>query len=202
MIAGLLLAAGRSTRFGADKLTAKLHGKAIVRLSAGVLAPLDAVFVVVPPGADAITQALSRLDVRFVINLARDEGMASSIRAGVAALDAEVEAVVIALGDQPLASPDVTDALRERWAQGGASAVVPVYADGQGHPVLFDRTCFSSLAELRGDQGARGVLRALGDRCACVPVDGNAPVDVDTPEVLALLASPPPLGCPWPGQGK
>ena len=189
MIAGLLLAAGRSTRFGADKLTAKLHGKAVVRLSMRALSPLDAVYVVVPPAADAITQALSRLDVRFVINLARDEGMASSIRAGVAALDPDVEAVVVALGDQPLTSPEVTEALRDRWARGGVSAVVPMYADGQGHPVLFDRTCFADLATLRGDRGARELLRDLGARCAVVPVAGNAPADVDTAEALAMLQS-------------
>ena len=71
MIAGLLLAAGRSSRFGADKLCAKLNGKAVIRWSAEALSSADAVYVVIPPGADAVTQALSRLDVSFVINLAR-----------------------------------------------------------------------------------------------------------------------------------
>jgi molybdenum cofactor cytidylyltransferase len=189
VIAGLLLAAGRSTRFGADKLTATLHGETVVRLSARALASLDAVYVVVPPAADAMTQALSQLDVRFVINLVRDEGMASSIRAGVATFGPEVDAVVIALGDQPLASPAVTLALRERWARGGASAVVPMYADGPGHPVLFDRACFPELVALHGDNGARGVLRALGDRCVGVPVEGDAPADVDTAEALVALES-------------
>jgi molybdenum cofactor cytidylyltransferase len=193
VIAGLLLAAGRSKRFGADKLTAKLHGKAVVRLSVRALLPLDAVYVVVPPGADAITQALSRLDVRFVVNLARDEGMASSIRAGIAALGTDVDAVVIALADQPLASPEVAEVLRERWARGDVSAVVPMYADGQGHPVLFDRTCFAALGALRGDHGARGVLRDLGDRCATVTIDGAAPTDVDTVEALAALEAGTPL---------
>ena len=187
MIAGLLLAAGRSTRFGGNKLTAKLNGKAIVRLSGRALASLDVVYVVIPPGADAITQALSRLDVRFVVNLARDEGMASSIRAGIAALEPDVDAVVIGLADQPLASPAVTDVLCERWSRGDVSAVVPTYADGQGHPVLFDRACFADLGALRGDTGARSVLRTLGDRCASVSVDGNAPADVDTAEALAAL---------------
>lgn len=187
MIAGLLLAAGRSIRFGGDKLTAKLQGKAVVRLSIRALSPLDAIYVVVPPGADALTQALSRLDVRFVVNLARDEGMASSIRAGVAALAPDVDAVVIALGDQPLASPAVTEALCARWSRGDVSAVVPLYADGQGHPVLFDRACFADLAVLRGDMGARAALRALGDRCATVVVEGPAPVDVDTGDALAAL---------------
>jgi molybdenum cofactor cytidylyltransferase len=185
VIAGLLLAAGRSTRFGADKLCAKLKGKAIIRWSVQVLSPLDVVYVVVPPGADMVTQALSRLDVRFVINLARDEGIASSIRAGVVALPDDVNAVMIALADQPLASPEVTKALRDRWLSGGVAAVAPEYRDGPGHPVLFGRECFEDLARLKGDVGARSVLRALGERAAYVSIDADMPADVDTPEVLA-----------------
>ncbi len=187
MIAGLLLAAGRSTRFGADKLCAKLNGKAIIRWSVQVLSPLDVVYVVVPPGADMVTQALSRLDVRFVVNLARDEGIASSIRAGVAALPDDVDAVAIALADQPLASAEVMRALSARWSAGGASAVAPAYRDGTGHPVLFGRECFEDLARLKGDVGARSVLRALGERAAYVSIDADMPADVDTPDVLAEL---------------
>lgn len=187
MIAGLLLAAGRSTRFGADKLCAKLDGKAVIRWSVAALAPLDVVYVVIPPGADAVTQALSRLDVRFVVNLGRDEGMASSIRAGVAALPDEIQAVVIALADQPLAAESVTRALCERWRAGDAAAVAPLYSDGRGNPVLFGRECFAALLSLRGDIGARAVLDGLGDRVALVEVAVAMPADVDTPEALQAL---------------
>ena len=187
MIAGLLLAAGRSTRFGADKLCAKLDGKAVIRWSVASLAPLDVVYVVIPPGADAVTQALSRLDVRFVVNLGRDEGMASSIRAGVAALPDEIQAVVIALADQPRAAESVTRALCERWRAGDAAAVAPLYSDGRGNPVLFGRECFAALLSLRGDIGARAVLDGLGDRVALVEVADAMPADVDTPEALRAL---------------
>lgn len=187
MIAGLLLAAGRSSRFGADKLCAKLNGKAVVRWSAQALSPVDEVYVIIPPGADAITQALSRLDVRFVVNLGRHEGMASSIRAGIAALSDDVDAVVIALADQPLMSADVTRAVCDRWRAGGVAAVTAEYRDGCGHPVLFGRECFAALQELRGDVGARSVLDALGARVTRLPVDDARPVDVDTPEALHAL---------------
>jgi molybdenum cofactor cytidylyltransferase len=188
VIAGLLLAAGRSTRFGADKLCAKLNGKAVVRWSAMALAgAVDEVYVVVPPGADALIQALSRLDVRFVVNLGRDEGMASSIRAGVAALPADAEAVVIALADQPLVSPEVIRALADRWRAGDVAATAPMYSDGRGHPVLFGRDNFEALSALRNDVGARGVLDGLGDRVGLVSVSGAMPVDVDTVEVLRML---------------
>jgi molybdenum cofactor cytidylyltransferase len=187
VIAALLLAAGRSTRFGADKLCAKLKGKAVIRWSAEALSAADVVYVVIPPGADAITQALSRLDVSFVVNLARAEGMASSIRAGVAALDADVDAVIIALADQPLVSKDVVRALAERWRAGDVDAVVPEYRDGRGHPVLFGRDCFAALQALRGDIGARSVLETLGDGVARVSVDADAPADVDTPDALEAI---------------
>lgn len=190
MIAGLLLAAGRSRRFGADKLCAKLDGKAVIRWSIGALSPLDAIYVVVPPGADGVMQALSRLDVRFVVNLGRDEGMASSIRAGVAALPEDARAVVIALADQPHASAAVTRAVVDRWKAGGVSAVAPSYQDGRGHPVLFGRDCFAELLALRGDAGARSVMDGLGGDAALVEVPEGMPIDVDTPEALASLQLP------------
>jgi molybdenum cofactor cytidylyltransferase len=191
VIAGLLLAAGRSSRFGADKLCAKLDGKAVIRWSAQALSSVDVVYVVIPPGADAITQALSRLDVRFVINLGRLEGMASSIRAGIAALSDDVDAVVISLADQPLVRANVVNALCSRWREGGVAAVAPEYRDGRGHPVLFGRECFAALEALRGDVGARSVLDALESRVAPLPVDDVMPVDVDTPEALQALQGIP-----------
>lgn len=194
MIAGLLLAAGRGRRFGADKLAAKLNGRSVIRWSAESLASeVDALYVVVPLGSNDAMRSLSRLEVEvcFVENWARDEGMASSIRAGVAALPADVEAVMVALADQPLMSRDVMRALTARWRTGDVSAVAPMYRDGRGHPVLFGRECFASLLLLRGDVGARSVLDALGSRLALVAVDANVPVDVDTPADLRMLGEMP-----------
>lgn len=188
MIAGLLLAAGRSRRFGADKLVAKLKAKAVVRWSAEALASaVDAMYVVIPPGADAVTVALSRLDVTFVVNLGRDEGMASSIRAAIAALPPDIEAVVIALADQPRVDRSVAALLIQEWRSSGAPAVAPEYRDGRGHPVLFARECFEALLALRGDVGARGVLDTLGARVHLVPIETTGPADVDTPDALAAL---------------
>ena len=108
MIAGLLLASGASRRFGANKLVASLDGRAVVRWSAEALvSAVDATFVVVPAQSDAIRAALRGLPVHWVENADAPEGMGSSIRAGVAALPAEAEAVVITLGDQPLIDADV-----------------------------------------------------------------------------------------------
>jgi molybdenum cofactor cytidylyltransferase len=188
VIAGLLLAAGRSSRFGGDKLVAPLRGQPVLHWSAAAIAAeVDELFVVVPRDSPARVKALTGIQATLVEHAGRDDGMASSIRAGVAALPADVEAVVIALGDQPLVSSTVVRALCDRWRRVPTSAVVPRYRDGDGHPVLFDRACFGALGALDGDRGARTLLERLGDGCA-LGVDAERPVDVDTPEALRALA--------------
>jgi molybdenum cofactor cytidylyltransferase len=188
VIAGLLLAAGRSSRFGGDKLVAPLRGHPVLFWSAAAVATaVDALYVVVPVDSPARVQALAEIRATLVEHAGRDDGMASSIRAGVAVLPADVEAVVIALADQPLVSPLVVRALCARWRTAPTSAVAPRYRDGQGHPVLFDRSQFDALGELRGDRGARALLERLGADCALVPVDADMPVDVDTPAALGAL---------------
>jgi molybdenum cofactor cytidylyltransferase len=189
VIAGLLLAAGRSARFGGDKLLAPLHGRPVLFWSATtIVTEVDALFVVVPPDGGLRAAALAGLPFTVVEHPGRDAGMASSIRAGLAALPPECEAVVVALADQPLVARDVVRALCARWRSGEASAVAPRYHDGRGHPVLFARETFGALSVLTGDTGARSVLDALGDAAVMVPVPGDAPVDVDTPDALRRLA--------------
>jgi molybdenum cofactor cytidylyltransferase len=188
VIAGLLLAAGRSTRFAGDKLVASLQSRPVMAWSASALAAgVDALYVVVAPGCPARIAALAGLDAVLVEHAGRDAGMASSIRAGIAALPDDATAVVMALADQPGISPTTVRRLCDCWLAGGAAAVAPRYSDGRGHPVLFARSTFGALATLTGDAGARTVLDALGDDLALVDVDGRSPADVDTPEALLAL---------------
>ncbi len=190
MIAGLLLAAGRSARFGGDKLLAPLHGRPVLFWSAAAMAmEVDVLYVVVPTNATARIDALEGIPAIVVQHARSDDGMASSIAAGIAALPSDADAVVIALADQPLVAPSVTRRLCDRWRAGGATAVAPRYGDGRGHPVLFARAAFAALAALQGDTGARAVLDALGDEVVQIPVDASMPVDVDTPEALRALAA-------------
>lgn len=188
MIAGLLLAAGRSSRFGADKLLALVDGAPVLFWSASTLAAdVDALFLVVPPDAASLVLALGGVNAVTVEHARRDDGLASSIRAGLAALPEQVEAVVIALGDQPFVAPGVVRRLRERWSAGDVTAVAPRYRDGRGHPVLFGRSAFAALRALEGDAGARTLLESLGPRLALVDVDEAMPADVDTPHALREL---------------
>ena len=188
MIAGLLLAAGRSTRFGGDKLLAPLRGRPVIRWTAEALeCAVDMTCVVVPTDAPELTEVLAGLDVAIVENAERDQGLSSSIAVGVATLPTDVEAVVIALADQPLLTPAVVRAVGAAWRAGATEvlAVVPRYRDGRGHPVLFARPSFASLLTLRGDRGARDLLDSMGSRLLVVNVDDLMPHDVDTPDMLS-----------------
>jgi len=191
MIAGLLLASGASRRFGSNKLVAPLEGRPVVQWSAQALvSAVDETWVVVPARSAEVRAALDELPLHWVENPVAHEGMASSIRAGIAALPAEVEAVVITLGDQPLIDGDVIRRVVGAWrvAPERRGAVVTSYADGRGHPVLFAAALFPALLVLEGDRGARELLASLGDAVAVVDAPSGRPVDVDTPEALASLA--------------
>ena len=186
MIAGLLLASGAGRRFGSNKLVAPLGGRAVIRWAADAIASaVDELVVVVADESTAIRDALAGLPVRWVVNRDAHTGMSSSIRAGVASLTEDAEAVLVALGDQPLLDPVVAARVLARWREGGASAVAPRYQDGRGHPVLFGATHFAALRALDGDRGARGLLDGLGDQLAAIDVAGPQPIDVDTPDALA-----------------
>jgi molybdenum cofactor cytidylyltransferase len=190
VIAGLLLASGASRRFGANKLVAPLDGRPMVRWSAEALASaVDAAYVVVPSQDREIRAALRGLRLHWVENADATEGMASSIRAGVATLPAEAEAVVITLGDQPLIHGDLIRDVVATWraAPPGIRAVAAQYEDGRGHPVLFGAALFADLKALEGDRGARELLASLGESLAVVRATEVRPADVDTPDALAAL---------------
>ena len=190
MIAGVLLASGASRRFGADKLMAPLDGRAIVRWCAEALvAAVDELVVVVRDDASPVRAALDGLPIRWVINREAERGMSTAIRAGIAVLPADVEAAIVALGDQPLVDRGVVTQLVERWRATHARAIQPLYDDGPGHPVLFDATLFPKLGALEGDVGARAVLDSLGDALHVVTIAGPRPIDVDTPETLRAVAA-------------
>ena len=188
-VAAIILAAGRSTRMGGpNKLLAELGGKPLVRIVAEQALASKAQDVIVVTGhqAEQVEKALHGLDVKFVRNPDFAEGLASSVKAGVAAVADDAAGAVICLGDMPLISANLIDRLIEAFAPDrGHLIAVPVSDNRRGNPVLWSRRFFNELMTLDGDIGARHLIARHSEAVAEVPVEGfGAFLDIDTPQAL------------------
>jgi molybdenum cofactor cytidylyltransferase len=190
-IAALVLAAGKSSRMGSNKLLEEVGGKPMAAwaVEAAREAGCSEILVVTGRERDAVEAALKAKDVRFVHNPAYDEGLSSSLKAGIAALSEDSDAAVVLLGDMPKLRADHLEALIAAYAPNAGGAIcVPSYKGKRGNPVLFDRRYFPEIQTLAGDSGARALIAEHADAVAEVPFEDDAILrDVDTPEGLAAL---------------
>jgi len=187
-VAAVVLAAGAARRMrGADKLMEPVAGRPVLRAvaEAAKASRADEVVVVLPPEAVVRREALAGLEVGIVEAADWAEGMAASLRAGVAAVAARADAVVVLLADMPEVGAGEIDRLIAAYdPEEGREICRAVSAEGvPGHPVLFGRRFFETLAGLSGDRGAREVLAEAAEFVTEVPTAGRAAlVDLDTPE--------------------
>lgn len=187
-VAGVVLAAGASRRFGSPKQLASFAGRpllehALLAASGAQLTPL-----VVVLGFES-ARILERVDLHSaepVICELWGDGQAASLIAGIEAIG-EADAALVTLGDQPLISPAAIEAVVAARSA-GADAVRASYGGEPGHPVLLERVALDRALELSGDEGARRLFADLEVRT--VACDGlGSPADIDTPEQLARLES-------------
>jgi molybdenum cofactor cytidylyltransferase len=188
-VAAIVLAAGRSTRMGGpNKLLAELDGQKLVRIATEQALASKAAEVIVVTGhqAELVEQALQGLKVKFVRNPDFAGGLASSVKAGIAAVAASADGAVICLGDMPLTSAKLIDRLIEAFEPDrGHLITVPVSEGKRGNPVLWSRRFFRELMTLDGDIGARHLIARHAEAVAEVPVEGvGAFLDIDTPQAL------------------
>jgi molybdenum cofactor cytidylyltransferase len=182
MIIGVLLAAGGGRRFGSQKLVAPLDGVPIVRRAFDALSPsTDGTVVVVGSEAGAVTRALEGTTANIVVNAGWALGLSTSLRCGILATPPSTEAVIVALGDEPVIDPHVCRELVRAWRRDKRAIVAVRYNGVQDHPVLFDRAVFGELTSLEGDVGAKAVITRLAERVGFVDVSAPQPIDVDEP---------------------
>lgn len=195
-VVAVVLAAGASSRFGSNKLTADLHGRPVLQHVLDALAEAGVADVAVVLGADAaaVEAGMAWRAERRVVNERPADGLSSSLRVG---LDAAVEvpgadAVLVALGDQPALRAGVVRAVLAAGASPSAahaSFIRPRYPDDPApNPVLVRRSAWALAAGLDGDRGLGPLLANRPDLVVEVPVEGANP-DIDTPADLAALAA-------------
>ncbi|GAB3684299.1 nucleotidyltransferase family protein [Salinisphaera aquimarina] len=192
MIGAVVLAAGRSERYGyISKMLASFDGAPLV---AQTLATLDAaglrriVLVTGPRHATIARIARCRARpssrLRIVRHRRYRDGMATSLQQGLIALPSRTDAALICLADMPGMSVDHIQRLCAQW-HAGLDYLRPVHAGVPGHPVLVSRRLFASIGALTGDRGAQAVLSRVPDaRRRLVPARQDSVVDIDTPRAL------------------
>jgi len=187
-VAGVLLAAGEGSRFGRPKALIELDGQTLAERGVTMLHAGGADPVLIVTGAASVDLGPEH-QVRTVYNEEWRTGMGSSLRAALRALtapdDPAVDAVVVALADQPLVGAAAVARLIAAY-RAGATVAVAAYDGRPRNPVLLAREHWPEVAAMAaGDQGARAFLRARPDLVTLVECgDTGRPDDIDTPADL------------------
>nr|WP_294554027.1 molybdopterin-binding/glycosyltransferase family 2 protein [uncultured Rhodopila sp.] len=192
-IAAVVLGAGRSQRMAPHNklLVADRSGRTMIeRVVDNVLSSgARPVLVVTGHQAEAVERALGGRPVRCVFAPDYAEGLAASLKAGIAAVPAECAAALVCLGDMPLVTGRMMDRLLGTYdPQEGRLIVLPAFRGKQGNPMLWDRRFFPEILELSGDSGARSLVGKYMESVAEVEMGDDAVLrDFDTAESLATL---------------
>lgn len=187
-VAAVVLAAGRSTRMGHFKLLADIDGEPMVLhvVRAALASSARPVVVVTGHEGGALAQCLQGLDVQLVSNPDFAQGLSTSLKAGIAALSADIDGAIVLLADMPRVTPAIINALVARFQPG--SVVVPVNAGARGNPIVWPREAFAAIATLSGDAGAKKLLAEFAPQVREVEIAGDAIFrDIDTPAALTAL---------------
>jgi molybdenum cofactor cytidylyltransferase len=184
-VAAVVLAAGRATRMGGHKLLLPLAGRPLVLWAVDAALGSKAAETIVVAGheAERLAEVLEGRPLTVVVNARHEEGLSTSLQAGVRAAAEACDAVVFLLADQPFVDSALVDRLIDRFAESGMDAVRPVVGDRPVHPVLMSARLFPEILEQRGDVGGREIIERHPDRVCLVPVeDRRVAQDIDSLE--------------------
>jgi len=186
-VTGLVLGAGGSKRLRRPKQLLPYGGGTLLGhvLDVARACNFDQLVVALGGASEDVRARVDLADAQIVVNEAYGSGCSSSIAAALGVVDPASEAIVLMLGDQPGVSRDAVAALLA--ARGDAELAICRYVNGRGHPIAFARSTFGDLANLHGDKGVWRLLDERGEDVVEVPVAGEIPLDVDTPEDYAAV---------------
>lgn len=184
----IVLAAGASSRFGSAKQLVRIGDRPLLSLIAGRAGEVvgHALIVVLGARASELTPLLKHSPGSMVVNRDWREGLASSIRAGVARLPASCAGVMLVLADQACVTAEDLRRLAGAWRRQPLAVAAAQYGATLGAPAIFPRHLFGELSELKGDRGARVLLNRHADRLVKVRMP-SATFDLDTPDDLLEL---------------
>lgn len=184
----IVLAAGASTRFGSAKQLVRIGDRPLLSLVAGRAAEVvgQALLVVLGAQAAELTPLLKHSGGSMAVNRDWREGLASSIRTGIARLPPSCAAVMLVLADQACVTAEDLRRLAGAWRRQPLSVAAAQYGGTVGAPAIFPRHLFGELSDLRGDSGARVLLKRHADSLVKVPMT-SAAFDLDTPHDLLEL---------------
>jgi molybdenum cofactor cytidylyltransferase len=192
-IAAVVLAAGCSSRFPANKLLQPFNGKPLVRYATEAALGSSATPVVVVTGhyGKEIAAALADLSVVIVNNAVYSDGLSTSLKCGLSHVPAACHGALILLGDMPFIAANLLDRLIEQFEpSSGREICVPVTRGRRGNPVLWGRRFFAKLMAIAGDKGGKDLMRLHEDVVAELEVADDAVlIDIDTPDDLKRLGS-------------
>ena len=195
-VAGVLLAAGMSSRMGKNKLFVELAGKSVLRRAVDTAtgAGLRPILVVLGHERERAQAELAGLSCEVVPNPDYARGMNSSLKKGIAAVPQSAAAAVVMLADMPFVSAAMIRELVERWRKAGAPLAISNYGGVMAPPTLYGRALFSEIDALDGDGCGKRVIKRHRDEAVEVEWPAQALTDLDLPEdverVRARLGEP------------
>ena len=184
-IAGVVLAAGTSTRMGQNKLFMELEGETLVRRAVGRAAEagFDPLIVVVGHEAERVQQALEGIPYQPVFNPDYERGVNSSLRAGIRAVsESPARAAVVMLADMPFVTSGMIETLVEKYRRGTAPLVISDYAGVNAPPMLYDRSLFEELSIPEGHGCGKQVVKRHRQEAESASWPAEALTDLDAPE--------------------
>ena len=182
-IAGIVLAAGMSTRMGDNKLLLRIEGESLLRRVVGrvIAAGLDPVVVVLGHEAERARAELAGLQCETRINAGYARGVATSSRVGVEAVPERAVAAVVVLGDMPFVTTEMIRTMAERYRATGAPLIVSDYGGVTAPPVLYDRSLFAELVAMDGGGCGQRVMKRHRSGADVLSWPADALIDSDEP---------------------